>query len=152
MQAMLKARTWFGSQDRSRPHSLWMASDSVHTAIHVHSRRASSQSSNFFAFTASGRLQAWASLVQRLCAFDAGLVRVAVGPLGNASDARGQALVWEPRSQRRHSFWMASDGVPVAIHVHSRRASSQSSNFFQSQLQVGSKFGQALCRGLMSSM
>ena len=35
-----------------------------------------------------------------LRAFDAGLVRVAVGPLGNASDAEGQDLVWKPRSQQ----------------------------------------------------
>ena len=50
--------------------------------------------------TALGRLQGWAGLVQMLRAFDAGLVRVAVGPLGNASDAEGQDLVWKPRSQQ----------------------------------------------------
>ena len=38
--------------------------------------------------------------MQRLCAFDAELVQVAVGPLGSASDAEGQDLVWKPRSQQ----------------------------------------------------
>ena len=54
----------------------------------------------FLSLTASGRHRGWAGLVQMLGAFDAGLVRVAVGPLGNASDAEGQALVWKPRSQQ----------------------------------------------------
>ena len=38
--------------------------------------------------------------MQRLGASEAGLVRSAVGPLGNANDAEGQDLVWKPRSQQ----------------------------------------------------
>ena len=49
---------------------------------------------------ASGRFQSWTGLVQRLGAFGTGLVWSEMGPLGNASDAEGQALVWKPRSQQ----------------------------------------------------
>ena len=51
--------------------------------------------------------------MQRLGAFDARLVRVAVGPIGNASDARGQTLVWEPRSQQAPSVLYGSRWLPM---------------------------------------
>ena len=54
----------------------------------------------FLSLTASGWLQGWAGLVQKLAVFDIGIVRSAVGPLGSASDAEGQDLVWKPRSQQ----------------------------------------------------
>ena len=46
-----------------------------------------------FSEKASGRLQSWTGLVQKLAVFDTGVVRSAVGPLGSASYAEGQASV-----------------------------------------------------------
>ena len=54
----------------------------------------------FLSLTASGWLQGWAGLVQMLGAFDAQLVWIAMGPLGSASGAEGQAFFWKIRSQQ----------------------------------------------------
>ena len=100
MQTMLKDRTWFGSQGRSRPDSLWMTSDGAPASIHVHNKGALISKQYMFSEKVSGRLQSWTGLVQMLGVFGTGLVWSVIGPLGNESDAEGQAFVPKPRSQQ----------------------------------------------------
>ena len=52
---------------------------------------------------ASGRFQSWTGLVQRLGVFDTGFVQIAVGPLGNASEAEGRLSVSTARSHQASS-------------------------------------------------
>ena len=51
--------------------------------------------------------------MQKLAVFDIGIVRSAVGPLGSASDAEGQDLVWKPRSQQAPSILYGSHWLPM---------------------------------------
>ena len=129
VQAMLKARTWFGSQGRSRPHSLWVASDGAPASIHVHSKGALILKQ----FLSLERPQVGSKAGQALCR---GLVHSVQGSFGVkwghlAVQAMLKARPWFGSQDRSkpHSFWMASDGVPASILVHSKMASSEGTAF-----------------------